>query len=52
MTIEEIKRYRRILKQHQIADAKFDTFCRLSPEKRAELGLFDGDKHKLSELEK
>jgi hypothetical protein len=52
MDEDEIKRYRRNLKTHQIPDARIETFCKLSTETRSKLGLFDGDKAKLSELEK
>ena len=51
-TEEEIKKYRRNLKQHQIPNATIETFCRLKPEQRAQLELFGGDKAKLAELEK
>ena len=52
MDAEEIKRYRRLLKQHQIANGSIETFCRLTPEQRAALELFNGDKAKNAELEK
>ena len=51
-TIDEVKKYRKQLREHQIPDGKIETFCRLSPEQRAKLGLFGGDKAKLAELEK
>ena len=51
-TPTEVKNYRKLLREHQIPDGKIDTFCRLSPEQRAKLGLFGGDKAKLSEMEK
>ena len=50
-TEEEIKKYRRQLKQHQIPNATIETFCRLKPEQRAKLDLFGGDKAKLADLE-
>jgi len=49
---DEIKAYRKKLREHQIPDGKIETFCRLSPEQRAKLGLFGGDKAKLGQLEK
>lgn len=52
MNEDEIKRYKRALKDHQISDTKITTFCRLTPEQRAKIGFFDGDKAKLNELEK
>jgi len=48
----EIKNYRRQLKDQQIPDGKIETFCRLTPAQRAKLNLFGGDKAKLAELEK
>ena len=51
-TDEEIKKYRRNLKTHQIPNATIDTFCRLTSEQRAQLELFGGDKGKLADLEK
>ena len=52
MDVDEIKKYRKQLKTHQIPDGRIDTFCRLSKEQRAKLNLFDGDKAKNIELEK
>lgn len=52
MDVDEIKKYRKQLKTHQIPDGRIDTFCRLTPEQRAKLNLFDGDKAKNIELEK
>ena len=47
-----MKKYRKSIREHQIPDGKIETFCRLTPEQRASLGLFGGDKNKLAELEK
>lgn len=52
ITADEIKKYRKQLKDNQIPDGKIDTFCRLSVAQRAKLNLFGGDKAKLAELEK
>ena len=51
MTDAEIKSYRKQLRDHQIPDGKIDTFCRLTPEQRAKLNLFGGNKAKLAQLE-
>ena len=51
MDTKEIKAYRKQLREHQIPDGKIETFCRLTPQQRASLGLFGGDKAKLKELE-
>ena len=51
-TPDVIKSYKKQLKEHQIANGQIETFCRLTPEQRAALGLFGGDKGKLAELEK
>ena len=48
----EIKAYRKKLKEHQIPDGKIETFCRLTKEQRAQLGLFGGDKAQLEQLER
>lgn len=48
----EIKKYRKVIREHQIPDGKIETFCRLTSEQRSKLGLFGGDKAKLAELEK
>jgi hypothetical protein len=32
MTTEIVKKYRKMLKQHQIENPSIETFCRLSPE--------------------
>ncbi len=47
-----MKKYRKSIREHQIPDGKIETFCRLTPEQRASLGLFGGDKAKLDQLEK
>ena len=52
MDVDEIKKYRKQLKTHQIPDGRIDTFCRLTREQRSKLNLFDGDKAKNMELEK
>lgn len=52
MDADEIKKYRKQLKDHQIPNGKIETFCRLSKEQRANLNLFDGNKAKLDQLEK
>ena len=49
--VDEVKAYRKKLKEHQIPDGKIETFCRLTKEQRAKLGLFGGDKAKLEQLE-
>lgn len=49
---EEIKKYRKCIKTHQIRDPLIETFCRLTAEQREKLNLFDGNKAKLNELEK
>ena len=51
MNDEEIKSYRKQLREQQIPDGKIETFCRLTPAQRAKLGLFGGDKAKLAQLE-
>lgn len=51
-TQDEIKNYRRKLKDHDIVEGSLQTFCGLGAEKRAKLDLFDGDKAKLAQLEK
>jgi hypothetical protein len=50
--MEEIKNYRRCLKEHDILEGSIQTFCGLGSEKRSKLGLFGGDKTKLAQLEK
>ena len=40
-TEEVVKKYRRSIKTHQIPNASIETFCRLTPEQRKELDLFD-----------
>ena len=52
MDVDEIKKYRKQLKTHQIPDGRVDTFCRLTREQRSKLNLFDGDKAKNLELER
>lgn len=42
-TKDEIKKYRKSLREHQIPDGKIETFCRMTPQQRAKLGLFQGD---------
>lgn len=51
-TPDEVKNYKRILKDHQIIEGSIQTFCKLEAEKRAKLGLFGGDAAKLGQLEK
>ena len=47
-----VKAYKRARKDQQaIQDGKIDTFCRLTPEQRANLNLFDGDVAKNKQLE-
>ena len=49
---EMVKAYKRARKDQQaIQDGKIDTFCRLTPEQRANLNLFDGDVAKNKQLE-
>ena len=50
---EEVKLYRKAMKEHQIQDGKIETFCRLESEKKVAvaLNLFYGDKAKFSQLE-
>ena len=43
-TEEVVKKYRRSIKTHQIPNASIETFCRLTPEQRAGLDLFDQSK--------
>jgi hypothetical protein len=47
--MEEIKNYRRCLKEHDILEGSIQTFCGLGSEKRSKLGLFGGDKTKLEQ---
>lgn len=51
-TNDEVKTYKRILKDHQIIEGSIHTFCKLEAEKRAKLGLFGDDAAKLAQLEK
>ena len=48
----ELKKYRQKLREHKIPNGSIETFCRLTTKQRAALNLFEGDKHKNSELEK
>jgi hypothetical protein len=54
MDADVIKRYRQKIGLNKIPNAKIDTFCRLTPEKRKELKIFEGADAdaKYSELEK
>lgn len=42
-TPEVIKNYRKLLKEHNIANSSIDNFCRLSPSQRANLKLLSPD---------
>lgn len=48
---EVIKKYRKQLKDRQIANGKIETFCRLTREQRSQLDLFD-DPAKMADVEK
>ena len=50
--MDEIKNYRRILKEHNIHEGSLQTFCSLGSEKRSQLGQFGGETAKLAQLEK
>ena len=49
-TPENIKKFKKIAKEHQLANTSIDNFCRLTPEKRKELGVFTPTE--LAEVEK
>lgn len=49
-TPENIKKFKKIAKEHQLPNTSIDTFCRLTPEKRKELGIFSPTE--LAEVEK
>lgn len=49
--METVKKFRRQLKDFQIGKGDIETFCRLTPEVRKKLNLFDGDKAKESDVE-
>jgi len=46
-----IKKYKRVLKDEGIPDAGIETFCRLQPQQRKKLNLFDGDAMKEQDVE-
>ena len=54
MDADVIKRYRQKIGLNKIPNAKIDTFCRLTPQKRKELKIFEGADAdaKYAELEK
>jgi len=48
---EVIKKYKKVLKDEGIPDAGIDTFCRLQPQQRKKLNLFNGDAKKEQDVE-
>jgi hypothetical protein len=42
-TPDKIKTYKKAIKEHNIANASIDTFCRLTPRQREGLGVFTGE---------
>lgn len=48
---EVIKKYKKVLKDEGIPDAGIETFCRLQPQQRKKLNLFDGDAKKEQDVE-
>lgn len=51
-TSDVVKNYKKSLKDNNILDSSIYTFCNLGSEKRSQLGLYNGDKAQLEQLEK